>query len=103
MKLALQFLLAKLNFANLVVKCSAVSLVNSWLVINLSWPLSVAILFSISVVFVLSSAFLTKSLTSGILFSTAVKGGVEAKLVVLGILFLTSFILALRAVVVVLS
>ena len=51
----------------------------------------------------LSSAFLTKSLTSGILFSAAVKGGVEAKLVVLGILFLTSFILALRALVVVLS
>ena len=48
-------------------------------------------------------SFFDKSLTSGILFSTAVKGGVEAKLVVLGILFLTSFILALRAVVVVLS
>ena len=29
MKLAFQFLLAKLDFANLVVKCSAVSLVNS--------------------------------------------------------------------------
>ena len=29
MKLALQFLLAKLDFANLVVKCSADSLLNS--------------------------------------------------------------------------
>ena len=47
-----------------------------------------------------SQFFLTKLLTLGILFSTAVKAVVVAKLVILGILFLTSFILALRAVVV---
>ena len=41
-------------------------------------------------------AFLTKLLTLVILFSTAVKGVVIAKLVILGILFLTSFILVLE-------
>ena len=46
-------------------------------------------------------SFLTKLLTLGILFSKAVRAVVViAKLVILGILFLTSFILALRAVVV---
>ena len=44
--------------------------------------------------------FLTKLLTLGILFWTAVRVVVVAKLVILGILFLTSCILALRAVVV---
>ena len=39
--------------------------------------------------------------TLGILFSTAVRAVVVAKLVTLGILFLTSFILALKAVAVV--
>ena len=43
---------------------------------------------------------MTKSLTLRILFSTAVRAAVIAKLVILGNLFLTSFILALRAVVV---
>ena len=41
--------------------------------------------------------FLTKLLTLGILFSTAVGGVAVAKSVVLSILFLTSFILVLRA------
>ena len=41
--------------------------------------------------------FLTKLLTFGILFSTSVRGVVVAKLVMLGILPLTSFVLALRA------
>ena len=45
-------------------------------------------------------SFLTKLLALGILFSTAVRAVVAAKLVILGIFFLTSFILALRAVVV---
>ena len=46
-------------------------------------------------------SFLTKLLTVGILFSTAVRAVVVvAKLVILGILFLISFILALRTVVV---
>ena len=44
-------------------------------------------------------SFLTKLLTLGILFSTAVRAVVVATLVILDILFLTSFILALRAVV----
>ena len=42
-------------------------------------------------------SFLTKLLTLGILFSTAVRAVVVAKLVILGISLLTSFILALRA------
>ena len=55
-------------------------------------------MFSISLIFVLLSVFLTKLLTFGILFSTAVKTIVVANLVILSILFLTSFILALREV-----
>ena len=45
----------------------------------------------------LYSAFLTKSLIIGISFSTVARVVAEAKLVILGILFLTSQILALRA------
>ena len=41
--------------------------------------------------------FLTKLLTLGILFSTAVRAVVVANLVMLGVFFLTSFVLALRA------
>ena len=44
------------------------------------------------------SVLLTKLLTLGILFSTAVKAVVVAKLVMFGISPLTSFILALRIV-----
>ena len=40
---------------------------------------------------------MTKSLTLGILFSTAIRAVVVAKLVILGILFSTWFILALKA------
>ena len=43
-------------------------------------------------------SFLTKLVTLGILFSTAVRAVVVAKLVILGIPPLTSFILALRVV-----
>ena len=46
--------------------------------------------------FVLQYIFLTKLLTSGILFLPAVRAVVVAKLVTLGVSFLTSFILALR-------
>ena len=46
-----------------------------------------------------SQCFLTKLLTLGISFSTAVREVVVGKLVLLGILFSNSFILALRAVV----
>ena len=45
-------------------------------------------------------SFLTRLLTSAILFSTALRAVVVAKLVILGILTLTSFILALRVVLV---
>ena len=47
-----------------------------------------------------SQFFLTKSPTLGILCSTPVRAVVVAKLVILGILLLTSFILALKTVVV---
>ena len=45
-------------------------------------------------------SFLTKLLTLGILFSTAVKELVVAKLLILGISHLTSFILSIRVVLV---
>ena len=93
-------MLAKFAFANLAVKFSALSLLNFSVVIHLSWSWSVAILFSISLFFVLQSVFFNKLLTLGISFSTAVKALVVAKLAILGILFKTSFNLALRAVVV---
>ena len=61
---------------------------------------AVVILFSNSLNFVLQWFFLSKLLTLGILFSAAVRAVVIAKLVILGISFLTSFILALRVVLV---
>ena len=70
MKLAISFLLAKFACANLATKNFAVILLNSGVMIYLPW--------------------------SGTLFSTAVIPVVVAKLVILGILFITSFILALR-------
>ena len=58
------------------------------------------ILFSISLVLVLYSVFFNKLLTLGVLFSATVRTVVVvAKLVILGISYLTLFILALRAVV----
>ena len=68
-------MLAKFAYANLAAKFSAVKLLNSGVVIYLLWP--------------------------GILFSTAVRAVVVAKLVILGILLFASFILALRVAVVV--
>ena len=47
-----------------------------------------------------SQLFLTILLTLGILFSNAERAVVVTELVILGILFLTSFVLSLRAVVV---
>ena len=49
--------------------------------------------------FFVAVVFLTKLLTLDILFSTVVRAVVVAKLAILGILFLPSFFLALRAVV----
>ena len=56
--------------------------------------------FPISSIFVLWSVFLTKLPTLGILFSTAGRAVVVAKLVILNICPLTSFILAIRVVLV---
>ena len=98
-KLVILFLLVKFACALLAEKYSTANLLNSWVVIHLSWSWSVVIFISISVIFVLYSGFLTKLLS--ILFSAAVGAVVVvAKLVMLGILFFISFILALRAVVV---
>ena len=80
----------------LAAKFSAAKLLNSGVVIYLSWSWSV-LFFSISLIFVLYLVFLTKLLTLGILFSTAVRAVVVANLAMLGIFFLTSFDLALRA------
>ena len=67
-------MLATFTYANLAVKFSAVNLLNFGIVIYLLWI--------------------------GILFSAAVRAVVVAKLVMLGVLFLISFVLALRALVV---
>ena len=72
MKLEISFLLAKVACANLAVKLSAVNLLNSIVVIYLLW--------------------------SGISFSTAVRAVLVAKLVILGISPLTSFVLSLTPV-----
>ena len=65
-------MLAKFACANLTAKFSAVNLLNSGVVIYLLW--------------------------SGILFSTAARSAVADKLVILGILFLTSFIITSKVV-----
>ena len=51
------------------------------------------IFFSVSLIFCYSQFFLTKLVTLGILFLTAVTAQVVAKLVILGISLLTSFLL----------
>ena len=73
-KLAVSFLVDEFACASLAAKFYAVNLLSSGVVIYLLW--------------------------SGILFLTAVRAVVLTKLVILGILFLTSFILALREAVV---
>ena len=84
MKLATSLLLAKFTCFSLAVNFSAVNLLHSEVVIYLSWSWSV-ILFSILLIFSIVSFFLTKLLTLGILFSTAVRAVLVAKLVILGI------------------
>ena len=79
-------MVAKFACADLAAKFFGVSLTNSGVVIYLSWLWSVNF-FSISLIFMLYSVFLTRLLTSGILFSTAVNAVVVvAKLVILGII-----------------
>ena len=86
-----KFTLTKSACANLASKFSFVNLLYSGVVIYLSCLWSV-IFFSISLTFVSYSVFLTKLLALGILFSTAVNTEVVAKLLILGISFLTSFL-----------
>ena len=91
-------MLAKFACANLAAKYSVVNLLNSEVALYLSWSWSV-IFFSILPDFCYSH-FLTKLLTLGILFSTALRAVVLTKLLILSVLPLTSFILALREAVV---
>ena len=84
----------KFACANLAVKLSAVSLLNSGVVIYLSW-LWLVVFFSNSVIYALQSVFLTKPQTLGILFSTTVNAEVVAKPLIFGLLFSISLILEL--------
>ena len=76
----------KFACANLALKASAAKVLNSGVVIHLSWLWSVSF-FSSSLIFVLQSVLLTKLLTLGILFLTAVNADFVAKLVRSGVLF----------------
>ena len=76
----------KLACANLALKTSEANLLNSEVSIYLSW-LWLLSLFSISVILVIWSVFLTKLLTLGILSSTIVNAVFVAKLLISGILF----------------
>ena len=88
---------AKFACANLAAKFSAVKLLNFGVVIHLFWS---CILFSTSV----RVAVVAKLVILGILFLTSfdlsLRAAVVANLVILDISFLTSFILALRVVLV---
>ena len=76
----------KFACAILILKTSVVNLLNSGVVIYLSW-LWLLTLFSISLIsLVLKSALLNKLLTSGILFSAVVNAVFVAKLLISGIL-----------------
>ena len=92
------FLFPKFACANLA--GSAVNLLNSGVVIYLSLSCSV-FFFLISLVFMSLSVFLSKLITLGFLFSAVLRPIVAAKLEILGILSLTSFIVVSRAAVVV--
>ena len=77
-KLAISLLLAIFTFANIPEKNSNANLLNSWVIIYLSWSWTVVILFSTALIFVLWSDFLTELLTSSILFPTALQAAVVA-------------------------
>ena len=76
----------KFDCTNYVAKFSAVNLLNFGVVIYLSC-LWLVIFFSSSLIFVTKSVFLTKLLTLGILFPTAVNAEVVNKWLILAILF----------------
>ena len=85
----------KFACANIAFKTSAAKVLNSGVVIYLSW-LWLLSLFSISVILVLCSVSITRLLALGILFSTAANAVFVAKLVVTwGILLSISVILVL--------
>ena len=84
----------KLACAIFALKTSAADFLNSEGLIYLSW-LWLLSLFSISVILVLSSVFLTKLLIVGILFSTVANAVFVAKLLVSEILCSISVILEL--------
>ena len=90
-------MLPKFARLNLKEKISAMNFFNSGVAIYLSWLWSVIFFFFFQFYYFLcySQFFLSKLLTLGILFSTAVRALVVAKLLILGILPLTSFILVL--------
>ena len=90
-------MLTKFACANFAVKFSATKLLNSWVVIYLIMIIVRSILFSISLIFSLHAVLLNKLLTLGISISSAVRAVVVAKLVIIGVLPLISFILALKA------
>ena len=87
------FFIIKFACATLTLKTSAAKVLNSGVVIYLSWLWSVSF-FSVLVIFVLS-VFLTKLLILGVLFSTAVNAACVNKLLILGILPSISVILGL--------
>ena len=81
--------------ANLALKTSVESLLNSGVVIYLSWLWSVYFFFNFSNFCVIICFFFTKLIILGILFSTVVKAALVAKPLILDILLSISVILAL--------
>ena len=97
-KLAIYLLLAKFASANLAVNSSNINFWDSWVVMYLAWSWSVNFLFS--AVKLLNAGVAIYILCSYILLSIAARVVVVPKLVILGISFLTSFNLGLKATVV---
>ena len=92
------FLFPKFACANLA--GSAVNLLNSGVVIYLSLSCSVFFFFNF-ISFYVTVSFFIQLITLGFLFSAVLRAIVAAKLEILGILSLTSFIVVSRAAVVV--
>ena len=93
---AISFLVAQ--FASLILQKNFLCEPIKFLISIISMVLiSIIFVFTFTNILYYSYFFFTKLLMLGILFSTAVREVVAAKLVTLGFLFLTSFILALRA------
>ena len=91
------FFVIKFSCTNLEEKTSTVNLSNSGVVMYLPWLWSVAFIL-ILLILVPQSIFLTKVLTSGILFSTVDNSESVAKTLILDILLSFSVILELWSV-----